>query len=122
MTSRDLVPHAPLSVGVAVDGDEALADVLARAADLDAANALDSLWVADERFRRDVWVSLGTLAASTRRLRLATCVTDPFIRHPALTGTAIATVEDAAPGRAILGLGAGASGFDALGIRRAHPA
>lgn len=99
-----------------------MAEVLARASHLDRGGAIDTLWVADERFRRDVWVSLGALAAATRRLHLATCVTDPFIRHPALTGTAIATVADAAPGRAILGLGAGASGFGALGIRRDRPA
>ena len=111
-----------LSVGVAVDGHERLADVLPRVAALDAGDAIDALWVADERFRRDVFVSLGALAAGTQRLRLATCVTDPFIRHPALTGTAIATVADLAPGRAILGLGAGASGFGALGVRRDRPA
>jgi 5,10-methylenetetrahydromethanopterin reductase len=89
---------------------------------LDAGGALEHLWVADERFRRDVWVTLGALAATTTRLRLATCVTDAFIRHPALTGAAIATVDDAGPGRAILGLGAGLSGFDALGISRTAPA
>jgi 5,10-methylenetetrahydromethanopterin reductase len=109
-------------VGVAIDGHEALAEVLPRIADLDAGGALDALWVADERFRRDVWVSLGALAGATRRLRLATCVTDPFIRHPALTGAAMATVADLAPGRAILGLGAGASGFGALGVQRDRPA
>lgn len=111
-----------LSVGVAIDGHEPLADVVPRVQALDAGDALDALWVADERFRRDPFVSLGALGATTRRLRLATCVTDPFIRHPALTGTAIATVADMAPGRAILGLGAGASGFGALGVRRDRPA
>lgn len=111
-----------LSVGLAIDGHEALAEVLPRVARLDAGFAIDSLWIADERFRRDVWVTMGALAGATSRLRLATCVTDPFIRHPALTGAAIATVEDMAPGRAILGLGAGASGFAALGVRRDRPA
>jgi len=112
----------PLSVGVAVDGHEGLLSVLPRVRDLDAGDAVDALWVADERFRRDVFVSLGALAAETRRLRLATCVTDAFVRHPALTGAAIATVADLAPGRAILGLGAGASGFAAMGMTRQHPA
>src|SRR5512142_2558626 len=111
-----------LSVGVAIDNHEPLAAVVARAAALDAGAALDTLWVADERFRRDVFVTLGALAAGTTRLRLATCVTDAFIRHPALTGAAIATVADLAPGRAILGLGAGVSGFAALGIQRDRPA
>jgi 5,10-methylenetetrahydromethanopterin reductase len=111
-----------LSVGLAIDGHESLAEVLARVADLDRGDAIASLWVADERFRRDVWASLGALAASTHRLRLATCVTDPFVRHPALTGAAVATIADLAPGRTTLGLGAGASGFGALGIRREQPA
>src|SRR4051812_13428820 len=114
-----------LSIGVAIDGHEPLRDVLPRVAALDAAPpfaAIDALWVADERFRRDVWVTLGALAAATDRLRLATCVTDPFIRHPALTGAAIATVADTTPGRAILGLGAGASGFGAIGVKRERPA
>jgi len=111
-----------LSVGVAIDGHEPLADVLERVAALDDGQAVDALWVADERFRRDVFVSMGALAAATKRLRLATAVTDPFIRHPALTGAAIATVADVAPGRAVLGLGAGASGFGALGVRRDRPA
>ncbi len=111
-----------LSVGVAIDGHEPLAEVLPRIVALDRGDAIDSLWIADERFRRDVWVTMGAFAAATSRLRLATCVTDPFIRHPALTGAAIATVEDIAPGRAILGLGAGASGFAAMGIRRDRPA
>src|SRR5207253_8298991 len=44
------------------------------------------------------------------------------IRQPALAGTAIATIAEQAPGRAILGLGAGVSGFSALGIRRDRPA
>jgi 5,10-methylenetetrahydromethanopterin reductase len=111
-----------LSVGVAIDGHEPLPAVLPRVTALDRGDAIDALWVADERFRRDVWVQMGALGAATDRLRLATCVTDPFIRHPALTGAAIATVDDVAPGRAILGLGAGASGFAAMGIKRDRPA
>jgi 5,10-methylenetetrahydromethanopterin reductase len=111
-----------LSVGVAIDGHESLSAVLPRLVALDRGDAIDTLWIADERFRRDVWTSMGAIGASTNRLRLATCVTDPFVRHPALTGAAIATVDDVAPGRAILGLGAGASGFAAMGNRRERPA
>jgi 5,10-methylenetetrahydromethanopterin reductase len=114
--------QAPLRIGVAIGGTEPLPDTIALAGRLDEGDAVDHLWVADERFRRDVWASLGALAATTKRLRLATCVTDPFIRHPALTGAAIATVDDQAPGRTILGLGAGLSGFEVLGVRRDAPA
>lgn len=81
-----------------------------------------SLWVPDERFFRDVFVSLAAVAGSTQRVTIAPGITDPFIRHPLLTATAIASVDELSGGRAVLGLGAGVSGFDALGIVRESPA
>ena len=113
----------PFTFGLAVTNEEPFEDLLVRVRRLDAGDAVDRLWVADERFRRDPWVTLGVLAAATTRLGFATAVTDPYIRHPALTATAMASVADAAGGReTILGLGAGASGFGALGIERPGPA
>jgi len=76
----------------------------------------DDLWLADERFFRDVYSCLAACALATRRIRLATGVTDPYSRHPALTAMAIATLDELAGGRAVLGLGAGVSGFRELGI------
>jgi len=55
-------------------------------------------------------------ALATRRLRLGTGVTDPYSRHPALTAMAIATLDEIADGRAMLGIGAGVSGFRELGV------
>ena len=83
---------------------------------------MDSFWVADQRWMRDVYVTLGALAATTHRLQLGTRVTDPYIRHPALTAVALATLDEASGGRAVLGMGAGGSGFAQLGLRREHPA
>ncbi len=76
----------------------------------------DDLWVADERFFRDVYACLAACALTTRRIRLATGVTDPYSRHPALTAMAIATLDELSGGRAVLGLGAGVSGFRELGV------
>jgi 5,10-methylenetetrahydromethanopterin reductase len=83
---------------------------------------VDHVWVGDERFYRDVYGLLTLLAASTTRVRLGPCVTDPYSRHPALTAAAIATLDEISGGRAVLGIGAGISGFTELGIRRARPA
>lgn len=80
-----------------------------------------SMWVPDERFFRDVFVSLSALACNTSVSTLGTGATDPFIRHPLLTAAAIASVDELSGGRAILGIGAGISGFDALGIKRVSP-
>lgn len=82
----------------------------------------DSLWLADERFYRDVYASLAYCATRTRSLGLGVGVTDPYTRHPALTAMAIATLDEISGGRAILGLGAGVAGFDELGLERPKPA
>jgi len=76
----------------------------------------DDLWLADERFFRDVYGCLAACALATTRIRLATGVTDPYSRHPALTAMAIATLDELSGGRAVLGLGAGVSGFRELGV------
>jgi 5,10-methylenetetrahydromethanopterin reductase len=81
----------------------------------------DTYWVADQRWMRDVWVSLAACAARTRTIRLGTRVTDPYVRHPALTAVAIATLDELSGGRAVLGLGAGGSGFQQLGLERRKP-
>ncbi len=81
-----------------------------------------SLWIPDERFYRDPWVCLSAIAGATSKVRIGTGVTDPFIRHPLLTASAIASVNELSHGRAILGYGAGISGFAQLGIERRAPA
>jgi 5,10-methylenetetrahydromethanopterin reductase len=81
----------------------------------------DHLWLADERFFREVYASLALCAASTARIKLGPCVTDPYSRHPALTAMAIATLDEISGQRAVLGLGAGVSGFRELGISRVRP-
>ena len=82
----------------------------------------DDFWIADERFFREVYAELTLVASHTSRLRIGPCVTDPYSRHPALTAMAIATLDEISGGRAVLGIGAGVSGFRELGIARERPA
>jgi 5,10-methylenetetrahydromethanopterin reductase len=82
----------------------------------------DYVWLADERFFREVYASLTLCALRTERIKLGPCVTDPYSRHPALTAMAIATLDEISGQRAVLGLGAGVSGFRELGIEREQPA
>ncbi|MGH7335120.1 MAG: LLM class flavin-dependent oxidoreductase [Candidatus Rokuibacteriota bacterium] len=81
----------------------------------------DYLWLADERFFREVYASLTLCALRTERIKLGPCVTDPYSRHPALTAMAIATLDEISGQRGVLGVGAGVSGFRELGISRARP-
>lgn len=104
-----------------VGGTEPMAQWRDRAVYLDR-SPVDQLWMSDERFYRDPWVMLTMMACVTRRIRLGTSVTDPFVRHPALTASAVASLAEASDGRAVLGMGAGVSGFAAMGIERRRPA
>lgn len=64
----------------------------------------------------DPYVELAMAASATTRLALATGVTNPVTRHPAITAAAIATVHAESGGRAVLGIGRGDSSLAHLGL------
>ena len=80
-----------------------------------------SFWYTDVRFGRECYVGLSAVASHTGRLRIGPGVSDPYTRHPAMTATAIATLDELSGGRALLGLGVGGQGFRELGIERRLP-
>src|SRR5215470_16202295 len=110
-----------MRIGILMLGD-APVQVMAERAHLAEAVGYDTVWVADERFYREVYSCLTHFARHTSKVLLGPCVTDPFSRHPALTAMAIATLDEVSGGRGILGIGAGISGFVELGINRRSPA
>jgi 5,10-methylenetetrahydromethanopterin reductase len=83
---------------------------------------MEAFWYADERFFMETYSSLTLCGAHTNQIGLGPGVTDPYSRHPALTAMAIGTLDHFSDGRAVLGLGAGNSGFRELSIQRLHPA
>jgi alkanesulfonate monooxygenase SsuD/methylene tetrahydromethanopterin reductase-like flavin-dependent oxidoreductase (luciferase family) len=70
----------------------------------------------------DPYVELALAARDTTRLRLAVAVTNPVTRHPAVTASAIATLQIESGGRAVLVLGRGDSAVLQLGMRPATTA
>ncbi len=81
----------------------------------------DVFWYTDERFYREVFGGLTLAAVNTRRIQLGTMVTDPYVRHPAVTAMGIATLDELSGGRAVLGVGAGLTGFSEMKIERRKP-
>jgi 5,10-methylenetetrahydromethanopterin reductase len=79
------------------------------------------LWVPDSppTHWRDPYVTLALCARETERLTLGTGVTNPVTRHVSVTAGAIAHIEHLAPGRAILGIGAGDAAVRAIGMKPA---
>jgi 5,10-methylenetetrahydromethanopterin reductase len=61
------------------------------------------------------YVTLTLCAQRTKRLKLATGVTNPVTRHPAVTAAAMATLQIVSGGRAHLGIGRGDSALAYIG-------
>jgi 5,10-methylenetetrahydromethanopterin reductase len=64
----------------------------------------------------DPFIGLSLAAGATERLRLGVGVTNPVTRHPAVLACAIATVQQASGGRAVLGIGRGDSAVAKVGL------
>jgi 5,10-methylenetetrahydromethanopterin reductase len=76
----------------------------------------DGMLLADsQNLNADIWVELGLAAAATKRIGLGPGVTNPATRHPAVTASAIATLQVESGGRAGLGLGRGDSALTQIG-------
>lgn len=58
---------------------------------------------------RDLYVALTLVALNTSRAKIGPGVTNPVTRHPTVTAGAIASIDELAGGRAVLGLGTGDS-------------
>ena len=110
-----------LRTGIWLFPDTAASTFVAHAAHCEAAG-IDDLWVGDEGPGRDPFALLAAAAAVTTRLRLAVGVTNPYLRHPAITAVAAMTVHELSEGRGVLGLGPGGDvALAPLGIERRAP-
>jgi len=84
---------------------------------------LDEVWIGDEGpAHQDPFAVLAAAAVRTSRVTLGVAVTNPYLRHPAVTASAMASVAELSGGRAILGLGAGGGvALDPVGVDRTKP-
>jgi 5,10-methylenetetrahydromethanopterin reductase len=98
-----------MTVGLIAHLDNpSVADVTALARAAEAAGA-DWLGLPDAFWWRDTWVLAAEAARVTQRLAVGPVVTNPYTRHPFVTLAAVATLQDLAGPRVILGVGAGGS-------------
>src|ERR1700730_897050 len=70
-------------------------------------SGLDSLWVIEDYFQSGAFAVAGAAPAVPTRLGIGLGVVNPYTRHPALLAMETATLAGIAPGRVVLGLGAG---------------
>jgi 5,10-methylenetetrahydromethanopterin reductase len=75
-------------------------------------------WVGDSHMIwREPYVLMGAIAAATRHLRIGPGVTHPQVRDLTVTASAMTTLNELSGGRAILGIGVGATGPENIGMK-----
>jgi 5,10-methylenetetrahydromethanopterin reductase len=80
------------------------------------------VWQADSRLVRDAIVPMSAFAAVTDAIKIGSGVVDCWTRNPARLAATFSTLDDLAPGRVILGIGAWWDPLAAkVGISRAKP-
>jgi 5,10-methylenetetrahydromethanopterin reductase len=70
--------------------------------------------------RRDTYVLLAAAARATERITLGPLLANPVNRHPTVTAGSIATIDELAPGRTLLGWGVGDTAVRLAGLRPAR--
>jgi 5,10-methylenetetrahydromethanopterin reductase len=82
----------------------------------------EAVWQAESRLVREATVPMAAFAATTERIKVGSGVVNPWTRNVGLMASTFVTLDDLAPGRVILGIGAW---WDPLaskvGIKRERP-
>jgi len=95
-----------MRVGVVLDGRRSATEI-AELARLAETHGFSHVWLSGGARTKDHFVRLALAAAATRRIRLGPIALSPFEMHPVHIGLALLTLDEIAPGRACLVLGAG---------------
>ncbi len=66
----------------------------------------EAVWQAESRLAREATIPMAAFAAVTERIKVGAGVVNNWTRNPALLASTFSTLDDLAPGRVILGLGA----------------
>ncbi|MCW3977725.1 MAG: 5,10-methylenetetrahydromethanopterin reductase [Candidatus Bathyarchaeota archaeon] len=81
-----------------------------------------NLWITDHFNNRNVYVALTTAAIYTSKITVGPGVTNPYMVNPVFTAQAVATLNELAPGRVVLGIGAGdKTTLASVGVRMRKP-
>ncbi len=86
------------------------------------AKGFDAVWQADSRLVRDAVVPMAAFAATTEQMKVGSGVVDCWTRNPARLASTFSTLDDLAPGRIIMGVGAWWEPLASkVGVRRVRP-
>jgi 5,10-methylenetetrahydromethanopterin reductase len=81
----------------------------------------DTAWITDTHLVcRELWVTLAACALGTSRIRLGPGIAVPHTRHISVTASALATLDEMAEGRVVVGIGTGGSAAQTMGLTLAQ--
>jgi 5,10-methylenetetrahydromethanopterin reductase len=101
------VAQARLRFGVRFNSASGTVPEVVRWAQLAEALGFDDVWYCQDLMQRDAWIALTAIAVGTRRIRVGTCIANPFSAHPAELAMRAGTLQELTGGRFVLGLGPG---------------
>ncbi len=82
----------------------------------------DFIWVSDHHRYRYVYSVLTRLARVTERVKIGPGVTNPYLSHPSVIASAMATLDEVSNGRAALGISSGDPySLAAMGVEQRSP-
>jgi 5,10-methylenetetrahydromethanopterin reductase len=73
--------------------------------------SFDQFWISDDLFLRSAPVLLTSVAIATSRIKIGTCIVNPYTLHPTEMAMMAATLDEVSSGRFLLGVASGASEF-----------
>lgn len=98
--------HADSRIGLMFAGAPAVPEMVRLAKRAEDAG-YESVWMAETRMTRDGFVPLAAMAMATETIKLGTGIVNVYTRGAAVLALSFATLAELAPGRTIVGLGAG---------------
>lgn len=109
--------------GIRFNSDSGPIREVVRLAQLAEDLGFDDFWYCHDLMKRDAWVTLSAVAAATSRIRVGTCIVNPFSASPAELAMAAASLQELSEGRFVLGIGPGDPPYlEWIGRRQARPA
>jgi 5,10-methylenetetrahydromethanopterin reductase len=85
-------------------------------------NGFSNMWITDHYSNRNVYTTLAAAALYTNKIIFGTGVTNPWMVNPVITAEAIASLDEIAPGRIVLGMGAGdKTTLEEVGVEMGKP-
>lgn len=108
--------------GIRFNGDSGTVREVVRWAQIAESFGFDDVWYCQDLMKRDAWVTLTAIAAATERVRVGTCIVNPFTASPAELAMGAATLQEYSNGRFVLGIGPGDPPYlDWVGLKQPKP-